>query len=425
MRILVLVVGLLFVTTSAWAKKPKVAVAPFKGDKGNKVADAIADSLAGSVKVVDPKATGKAVDKLGAGKELDNDEATKLAKKLEVDAVVQGKLDNDGDKKTLKVAIFLKGKDDAVRFTVQFKTVNDKFREDVSKLIVKKLGTIEDDAKPEPEDKPKRIVDPDEDPDEPKIKKKKKKKKADEDEPSDGPKKVAARFDVGGFGGVRTLTYSATTPPPRVGTRNTAVLLAGEVYPLAFGGKTGGAAGLGIAGEFQKTLGLSIKLAGGSVPINQGLFSIGGRYRIVTSAVDLILGLDFKKQKYVADRSGLAMPTDLDMSDVNYTMVVPNVGIAKGATDKVTIFGRGGAMLVLNTGPIQEREQYGAATVIGFDIKAGADIAFTERIGLRLAGGFSNIVFKFKGNGAMAAARGVAGAADRDFGVAATLGVTY
>ena len=48
-----------------------------------------------------------------------------------------------------------------------------------------------------------------------------------------------------------------------------------------------------------------------------------------------------------------------------------------------------------------------------------------ERLGLRLAAGFSNIVFKFKGNGTMSAARGVAGAADRDFGLAATLGVTY
>ncbi len=428
MRILVLVVGLLIVTTPAWAKKPKVAVAPFKGDKGNKVADAIADSLSGSVKLTDTKATGKAADKLGLGKELDRSEATKLAKKLEVDAVVQGKLDSDGDKKTLKVAIFLKGKDDAVRFTVQFKTVNDKFREDVSKLIVKKLDVSEDDPPKritEDDDKKDRVAEKDPDDDDDKKIRKKKKKKSDDDEPADGPKKVAARFDVGGFGGVRSLTYSATTPPPRVGTRNTALRLEGEVYPLAFGGKTGGAAGLGFAGEFQKTLGLSIAVPAGKAPINQGHFSIGGRYRIVTSAIDLILGLDFRKQQYVADRSGLAMPTDLDTPDVKYTMVVPNVGVAKAATDKVTIFGRGGAMLVLNTGPIQERDQYGAATVIGFDLKAGADIAFTERLGLRLAAGFSNIVFKFKGNGTMSAARGVAGAADRDFGLAATLGVTY
>jgi hypothetical protein len=378
----------------------------------------------GQGRLARPDQPGDADEELGLGKELDSAEATKLAKKLEVDAVIQGKLDKDGKTQTLKVAIFLKGKDDAVRFTVQFKTVNDKFREDVSKLIVKKID-VDDDGPKRITDDDKRIADkdPDDDDDDKKIRKKKKKK--DDDEPSEGPKKVAARFDVGGFGGVRSLTYSATTPPPRVGTRNTAVRLEGEVYPLAFGGKTGGAAGLGFAGEFQKTLGLSIGIPAGKVPISQGHFSIGGRYRLVTSAVDLILGLDFRKQQYVADRSGLAMPTDLDTPDVKYTMVVPNVGVVKAATDKIAIFGKAGAMLVLNTGPIQERDQYGAATVIGFDVKAGADIAFTQRLGLRLAGGFSNITFKFKGNGAMAAARGVAGAADRDFGLAATLGITY
>jgi membrane-bound ClpP family serine protease len=61
-RLLVLFLALLAVATPAWAKKPKVAVAPFKGDKDNKVADAIAESLAGSVKVTDVEATKKAAD---------------------------------------------------------------------------------------------------------------------------------------------------------------------------------------------------------------------------------------------------------------------------------------------------------------------------------------------------------------------------
>lgn len=425
MRILVLVVGFLIVTTPAWAKKPKVAVAPFKGDKGNKVADAIADALAGSTKVTAPKTTGKAIEKLDLGKELDVDEARKLYKRLEVDAVVHGKLDKDGKTQTLKVAVFIKGKDDPVRFTVQFKTVNDKFREDVSKLIVKKIGA--EDTQDEPDrDRDRRIADKDKDDDDDDTKVRRKRRKTDDDdEPGDQPRRVAARVDIGAFGGVRSMTYSATTPPPRIGTRNMAARLEGEVYPFAFGGKQGGAASLGFAGEFQKTLGLSVQVPAGKAPIDQGHFSIGARYRIVTSAVDIIAGIDFRKQRFIADRSGLAMPTDLDAPDVNYTMVMPSAGVAKAVTPKVTVFGRAGAMLFLDAGPIQERANYGAASVIGFDTKAGADIAFTQRLGLRLAGGFSSIVFNFKGNGTMSAARGVVGAADRDFGLAATLGVTY
>lgn len=421
MRILVLVVGFLIVAAPAWAK-PKVAVAPFKNDKNNKVSEALSDALAGSVKVTEPAATGKAVDKLKLGKELDVEEARKLAKKLEVDAVVQGKLEKDGTKQTLKIAIFIKGKDEAVRFTVQFTKITDKFREDVSNLIVKKLGDVEEKAeKPEPvaEDNP-----PDDG--EPKIKKKKKKRKTDEDE-TPGPRWNAARIDVGGFGGVRKLTYSSNMVSPRpVGTRNTAAHVEGEIYPLAFDGKKNGAAGLGIAGEFEKTLGLSINIPAGAVPINQGYFSIGGRYRIHAGpTLAIIVGTDFMKKHYIADRSKLPSPGDLDAPDVDYTAIAPNVGVAKMVTPTLTVFGRAGAMLIMNAGPIAERENYGAASVFGFDIKAGTDIAFSERIGLRLAGGFNQITFKFKGNGDLAMARGVVGAADRNFGLAATLGVTY
>ncbi len=428
MRILVLVVGFLIVAAPAWAK-PKVAVAPFKNDKNNTVAEALSDALAGSAKVTVPKATGKAIDKLGLGKELDVDEAKKLYKKLEVDAVVQGKLEKDGKTQTLKIAIFIKGKDDPVRFTVQFTKLSDKFREDVSSLIVKKLGAGEEKPVADDGDKDKdkkRVADnPDDGDGETKIKKKKK-RKTDDDETS-GPRWAAARLDVGGFGGVRRLTYASTMVSPRpVGTRNTAVHLEGEVYPFAFGGKKGAAAGIGLAGEFEKTLGLSIAIPGKTVPINQGYFSIGGRYRInAGQTLAIIVGADFMKKHYIADRSGLTSPGELDAPDVDYTAVLPSVGVAKMVTPKVIVFGRAGVMAILKAGPIAERDSYGAASVFGFDIKAGTDIAFSERIGLRLAGGFNQITFKFKGNGDLAMARGVTAAADRNFGLAATLGVTY
>jgi len=470
-RILVLIVGFLVLGTTAQvvAAKPKIAVAPFKGDKNNKVADALADSLAGSAKVTDVKATGKAVDKLKLGKELDLDEAKKLFKKLEVEAVVQGKLEKEGKQQTLKIVIFIKGKDEPVRFTVQFSKISDKFREDVSNLIVKKLGEddeettrkkrvaddeedtkkkrVADDEADTKKKKKKRVADDDDtetkkkkkrndddkrvaegtdDDGEIKIKKKRKKKSADDETP--GPRWTAARVDLGAFGGVRKLTYATNNVAPRpVGTRNTAANIQGEVYPFAFDGKQGGAAGIGFAGELQKTLGLSITVPSGvAVPINQGHFSIGARYRIhAGQRLAIILGADFLKKHYLADRSGLTSPGELDAPDVDYNAVMPTIGVTKLATSKVNVFGRAGAMLIMNAGPIAERASYGAASVLGFDIKAGTDIAFSERIGLRLAGGFSQITFKFKGNGDLAMARGVTAAADRDFGLAATLGITY
>jgi hypothetical protein len=92
---------------------------------------------------------------------------------------------------------------------------------------------------------------------------------------------------------------------------------------------------------------------------------------------------------------------------------------------KAIYWARAGGMLILDTGQIQTREQYGAATVYGLDARTGIDIAFSPRVALRLAGHFGQISYKFKGNGDLAMARGVTGAADRDFGLATMLGVTY
>ncbi|MBA2541437.1 MAG: hypothetical protein H0V17_17480 [Deltaproteobacteria bacterium] len=458
MRFLVVLLGLLALATPVLAK-PKVAVAPFKGDKNNKVSDAIAEALAGSAKVTDPKATGKAIDKLDLGKDLDVGEAKKLHKKLEVDAVVQGKLEKDGKTQTLKISIFLKGKDEAVRFTVQFTKVNDKFREDVSGIIVKKLDTgdvddtkkrrlsdnADDDNKKKkrnPDDdnddkkkngdgdddkKNKRVADGDDD-GETKVRKKKKKKRAADDEVA-GPRKVAARVDVGAFGGVRRLTYSSSMTGPRpVGTRTLAAHVEGEIYPFAFNNQKGGAAGLGFAGEFEKTVGLSITIPGTTtaVPIDQGHFSIGARYRIsVGDKTAVVIGTDFSKRRYIADRSGLGAPTELDAPDVDYTAVIPNVGFSTLVSPTIAFWARAGGMLILDTGSIQEKSNYGAAKVFGLEARLGTDIAFSERVGMRLSGGFNQITFKFSGNGDMAMARGVTAAADRNFGLAAMLGVTY
>jgi len=410
-RFLVLLLGLLALAEPALAK-PKVAVAPFKGDKNNKVADAIAEALAGSAKVTDPKATAKAIEKLDLGKELDVSEAKKLGKKLEVDAVVQGKLDKDGKNQTLKVAIFLKGKDEAVRFTVQFTKVNDKFREDVSGIIVKKLDTGDDDdtkkrrlSDNDDGDKKKRrngdddddtkkkrrVADGGDDDGDTKVRKKKKKKRAnDDDDGVAGPRKVAARVDFGAFGGVRRLTYSSEMTGPRpVGTRTLAAHIEGEIYPFAFGNQKGGAAGIGFAGEFEKTVGLSITIPGTStaVPIDQGHFSVGARYRISVGAkTAIVIGTDFSKRRYVADRSDLAAPTDLDAPDVSYTAVIPNVGFSTLVSPTIALWARGGGMLILDTGSIQEKTNYGAAKVFGLEARLGTDIAFSERVGLRLGG---------------------------------------
>jgi hypothetical protein len=223
--------------------------------------------------------------------------------------------------------------------------------------------------------------------------------------------------------GIRRLTYTGANSPPRVGTFGFGARVEGELYPFA--AKPGAAGGLGIAGEYDKTLGLKIQVpGGGTAPIDQQHFSIGARYRI-GAVKSFTLGLDFAKRKYVADRSQLALPTDLDMPDTSYTAIAPNAAVRLPAGAKAAFFGHLGALLILDTGPIQANDQYGAATVYGAELASGVDIAVSGSLKLRLAGEVTQVSFKFKGNGAQAMTRGVTAATDRTFGIAATLAMTY
>ncbi len=473
MRFYVCLFALVCLAGTAFAR-PKVAVAPFRGsDVNDKVSKAIAEALGEQSEVTDPADTWRAISKLGFKTELDNDKAKKVQKKLGVAALVQGRLDKVGAQKTLKITVFVRGKQPS-KFTVQFKTLSDKFKEDVRDQILKKVSDADEDEdevaarKKKKEDDDKRADDDrradddkkktkkkdddqatddnkktkkteESDPDDRKKKKKKKevaegdeeptkikkRKKHRETEESPMPRRVAARADVGVSGGIRRLTYTATMSPIPVGTRAVAARVEGEIYPFALGEtQQGPAAGLGLAGEFEKTLGLSITPPGGTaaIPISQGHYSVGGRYRINANATTmLVLGLDYGSRHYSADRSAGA----IDFPDVAYKSVSPNICVMKLVTPTIGLFARLGGSLILDTGPIQERTQYGAARVYGIDARLGADFALSQRLALRLAGDFGQISFKFKGNGDAAVARGVTAAIDRQFGLSTTLAVTY
>jgi len=459
-RWLAFLVGLVCLATSPpAAAKPKVAVAPFQGDKGNKVSDAIADALADKVRVVQPEATAKAMSKLRLKGELDTDAARRVQKKLNADAVVQGRLAKEGKGKTLRVAVFVHGKKPS-RFRVQYKTVSSKLKAELRDQIVKRLGDDDDevaskkrkrddddrDRKKRKQDdddrrakedrrkrdddddrdrkKRKRVADDDDD-DNSKSKRKRRRKHRGSDADDEMPRRVGARLDAGAFGGVRRLTYTSPTPPPAVGTRAVAARVEGEVYPFALGDtQKGPAAGLGLAGEYEKTLGLSITIPGTttSVPIDQGHYSIGGRYRINASASTMVvLGLDYAARHYIADRTAGA----IDFPDVDYRAVAPGVCLMTLVKPTVGVFARLGGQLILDTGPIQDKANYGAATVYGLDARLGADFGLSPRLALRVAGYVGQISFTFKGNGDMAMARGVTAAVDREFGLATTLAVTY
>ncbi|HEY0988319.1 MAG TPA: hypothetical protein VGD80_14750 [Kofleriaceae bacterium] len=275
------------------------------------------------------------------------------------------------------------------------------------------------------------------------------KRDASDDEPavrkrkggrSTGPSDAAAiaRAGAGASVAQRQLTYDTrsgfTQIPPRVRTTAGGGRVDGELYPFALVEPGGKLAALGLAASYDKTFGLSIKIPNFEVkaPIDQSHYSLGARYRFAAGESSTVaVGLDYVRRHYIADRARL-MALVLDTPDVNYMAVAPGVAARVPVTPAITILGGVDGLLMLETGPIQDRPSYGPATVYGLEGYAGVDVALTAQIGLRVALEYSRISLSFKGKGEMSTTRDndvttqdVNGAIDRSIGVAATVGLVY
>lgn len=210
--------GVLGTPGVAHAGKPKVAVLPIDGDGGNEVEKALASSLGDDFSVGSHKETVKAIKSIGG---LDDDSTdkdyAKLAESMGADVVVAGRLDakDKGDKQSLHIRLYVKGKK-SKKFAVQFgNPSSDKFKKTMAKTLVDKIGTInksgddEDkdadaDDKPAPKaekkPKPKKVEKKEEADEEAATKPLKKAKKqteddVDDDKPAPAKKKKAAKAE--------------------------------------------------------------------------------------------------------------------------------------------------------------------------------------------------------------------------------------
>jgi hypothetical protein len=495
-RVLLLVIGLACVAMAvarpspAFAKpKLKIAVAPLQGDPGDKVATAVVDALAGrDFMVVGPQEVRREMTRLGLSGELAPKSARKLAARLDVIAVVDGTVGKPGRKRSLHLEVHRRGRPTA-GFTLELKsTASDGFRRGVHEGVLQRFddgggqepaddddqaSTLAARQAADDDDAAKRSRKQADDDDDRKRKRKlagddtaagragprddggdrRRKRVAsggDDDEPAVRTRKsrkqlddaaaprMLARAGAGVSAAQRRLTYDTrggfTQVPPRVITTAGAGRVEGEIYPFALANPGSGLGGLGFAGAYDKTFGLSIKIPNQAVsaPINQSHFALGARYRFgVGEASSIALGLDYVGRHYIADRSGL-MAAVLDAPDVDYAAVAPGIAARTPVTDTITAFGGLDGLLMLEAGPIQQTASYGPATVYGVEATGGVDIAIGKQIGLRVAVEYSQINFSFSNKGVMAvgrdndpASQDVMGAVDRSIGLAATLGLVY
>jgi hypothetical protein len=277
----------------------------------------------------------------------------------------------------------------------------------------------------------RRSDDDDEDEDTGRKRKKKRRRDDDDNERVRHPLSQAAAWaDAGAGFARRTLTYTGggMKPPPPVGTAAPAAQIEAELYPGSFSTLKGPAASIGIAGAFDRELALGIAVPGTTVvtPIKSGYYWFGARYRFTFGPHSIAVGASYWRRTYMADRSKLMMPEQLDMPDVDYTAIAPDITARFAGSPKLGVFASVQLPLMLNSGPIQANTSYGPSTILAFDVRSGVQYAFGAHYALQVALGFDQIGFKFGAKqGTMAAAREVSAATDRSIGLSATLGVMY
>jgi hypothetical protein len=462
--------------------KPKVAIAPLDGDDDDAVAHAIEDEAEAVAKVTPKKEVARAIKSLDVDTG-DKKGLRKLRTYLEVDAVINGKVEKAGSKHRASITITGRGKKKAT-FDVTFKKASDKaFRKELAKQLKAQIEDAaggddrddeddddrqradedrkrreredEDRRRREDDDRKQRERDDDDrkrrehdddrrhrddddrrhrdDDDDSSSRVRRKRRHRDDDTEVVRHPTTQANLlaDAGALGGRRTLTWAQTGAmgPPRVGTASFAATLEAEAYPAALGGTRGPAANVGVFGSFGKTLGLSIAVPGATVtaPINEGHYELGARYRFMFGTTSVAAGVSYWRRFFKADRSGLGAAT-LDMPDVDYSAIAAG-GIARfAATPTIGVFAGAELPLMLSSGPITTAKQdgYGAASILAFALDAGVDVALAPHYGVHLAAAFDQIGLSFNGKqGSGAQRRGVSGATDRTIALVATFELIY
>jgi hypothetical protein len=421
---------------SAASAKPRVALAAFDGDTKDHARHAVADVLDSDLAIVASTETRRP---------LSVKQMKKLSADLDVDAVVHGKLASEGDSKVLRFSLFVHGKK-SEGFDVEYTSLkSSKFKRAVHDRLLEKLGvTKSDDEQPAVAEAPKHEA-------------KKRTAHLDEEEPLQthrdvvavkppasphGADRVAVRLDVGGSMSSRSLTFAShgldTPPPPYSNGQVPGARVAGELYPLAFGNPRALIAGLGVAGEYDKTVGLTVEnpsLPGDRFAVDQHRWAAGARFRVgfgASPSPTVTVALDYGHQAFKLDRHLLAPGTSVDMPDTEYVGFEPGLDARVPVGGSLAFVAGARAILLRSAGQIQDPEQYGGAHVTGGRAMIGVDITVTSHIAVRVAGEAAELQMKFYGTGQQTVNRDgdpttqdVTGATDKYLGGSATLAVYY
>jgi hypothetical protein len=213
----------------------------------------------------------------------------------------------------------------------------------------------------------------------------------------------------------------------------------GELYPLAFGGKRGALANIGIGFMIDRVLRLSSAVAdgmGGTAQLATTQARYGGsllyrwNFGSGPDGISVTPSLGYSKLAFLIDKAAAPDGVVVDVPNVSYTFAEVGAAIRVPIAGPVAGILEAKFLAVLDTGEIQQPTQYGAATVTGVDADGGLEMRFGQHFLARAGARLLLMGYDFKGTGEMADrdANGeidVGGAADRYLGGYMTAGYIF
>ena len=204
------------------------------------------------------------------------------------------------------------------------------------------------------------------------------------------------------------------------------------LYPLALGHSRGDQLkNIGVELLYDRVIKLSSqdKMTGMTYSTVESRFALSGVYRYPlgsSATAPVAVGtLGFERQSF-----NILGPVDIP--DVKYSMVPVGAGIRFPLGGKLTLGADAKLLVVLAAGQITDGNQYGDASVIGFEGDAGGDYLIKPNLFLRAAVRIETIGFSFKGTGTQSYLRDgdpetvdVKGGRDNYFAGIVTVGYIY
>lgn len=242
----------------------------------------------------------------------------------------------------------------------------------------------------------------------------------------------------------RNLSFKSSAPAdsaPRgyQGKTVPGVYATGELYPMTFAGAKGALANIGVGFVADRVIKLNSSVSDGMdgttlLPTKQSRYGVNLRYRHNFGSgprgVSLMASVGYNRLTFSIDKSGAPDNVIVDVPNTAYSYVDPGLGVRVPIAGALSALVEGKFMAVLGTGEIQTPEQYGAATVTGFDGDAGLEYALGDHFLARAGARLIMIGYSFKGNGAQSDRDGngsadVGGASDRYLGGYLTAGYAF